>query len=144
MKSEEELRIEYRTALLSIAQNSKGSKYIPGEIIESDIYRRIKKYISGTNGVSDDHPLLEELEKEMVTRFSTNFTSNLRFLTNVTINKNELNTALLVKCGFTPSEIAKLLNKTISTIGSRRESIGYKIFGEKISVKTIDGIIRLL
>lgn len=143
IKSDEELRIEYRTTLLSIVQNSGSPKSVPLEIIESDTYKKLKLHTDGNTGLNDDHPLFNELEK-MVAHYFPNFKSSLIFLTNGNITKSEINVSLLVKCGFMPSEMAKLLNKTISTIGSRRESIAYKIYGEKMSVKTIDAIMRLL
>ncbi len=65
-------------------------------------------------------------------------------LTSGHLKKRDLRTALLIKCGFTPSEIAILIGRDKATVTYRRNMIGKMIFDAKVDPKTTDNIIRLL
>lgn len=122
---------------------SEGVEITSEGILNSEIYRQIKKHIDDKVKLEDDDKLWEELEK-VVLNESREFASRLRLLTGGNLKGGEYHTALLVKCGINPTDMTVLLGRTKGTISHRRESIGMKIYGENIGIKTIDNIIRLL
>lgn len=80
----------------------------------------------------------------MVLEASPLFKKNLLMLLRGHLVSYDLPTALLIKAGVTPSQMAVLLNREKGTISSRRQSLCLRIFDQKLGTKIIDGIIRLL
>lgn len=94
-----------------------------------------KKPMSGT--------LWDELEREVL-KVSPNFINNLKVLTDDRLSEGDIHIALLIKCGFRPSELTVLLARSNGAIISRRDKLCVKILDKKLEVKVINGIIRLL
>lgn len=139
----EELRNKLRGKLYELYNSNGDSKIVPIEIQNSDAYQNLLGVISDGRELRESDPLWDELEKA-VTKCSPKFKANLQLLVGGKMNSFDLHTALLIKCGVTPTNMAILLNRTKGTISSRRESLSLRIFGEKKGSKVIDGIIRLL
>lgn len=87
--------------------------------------------------------LWDKLE-ETVVAASPRFISSLKLLTCDKLTTRERHTALLVKCGFRPVDLTILLALTNGAIISRRQKLADKVFEQKVNVKVIDGIVRLL
>lgn len=139
----EELRDKLRGKLYELYNSNGDSKIVPIEIQNSDAYQNLLEVIANGRELKESDPLWEELEK-IVMDCSPKFKANLQLLVGGKMNSFDLHTALLIKCGVTPTNMAILLNRTKGTISSRRESLSLRIFGEKKGSKVIDGIIRLL
>ncbi len=93
--------------------------------------------------IKDHDPLWKELENTVLNA-SPEFINNLRRLTLGNLSTMELRTAILIKCHIKPSEMSVLLGKSNGAIISRRQVLSEKVFDQKMSVKVIDDIIRLL
>lgn len=65
-------------------------------------------------------------------------------MANGKLTNNDYHTALLIKCGVAPTQMAGIFCLTKGAIVSRRESLCTKFFGENLGTKVIDDIIRLL
>ena len=141
-RTEAELREQLRQELLSLYEKGEETPEVPEPIINSDIYQTLKKFIDEGSPIQDKH-LWEELELT-VTECSPRFKTNLNLLTSGKLTSLDLHTALLIKCGFKPSEMTILFGRSNGAIISRRETLGLKALDKKTGVKVIDGIIRLL
>jgi len=137
-----DLRIKLRNELLSIRNNYKPSP-ISSVILESEIYNKIQSYIKNGKVISDKNPIWAELE-EIILQVSPNFKQRLNLLTVGKLKPSDIHTALLIKCGISPTNIATLVGRAKATIVYRRESLALKVFDEKTGTDIIDDIIRLL
>lgn len=120
-----------------------GKNPIPDSILKSPTYLRLIDCIKNEKGIENNKELWQDIES-MVREAFPDFMERLRLLSAGKLSVQEEQTALLIKCGFRLKDIADLLGKTQSTIGSRRTSIAKKMFGEKREVKMIDKFIRLM
>ena len=138
-----DLRGELRNKLLNIYFSGENTYTIPSEIINSKPYIKLQEYIKNCKELKEDNTLWSELE-DMICRVSPNFKSNLMLLVGGKLNSFDLHTSILIRCGVSPTQMTKLLNRAKGTITSRRESIGLRVFDQKTATKVVDGIIRLL
>lgn len=141
-KSERELRDKLRNELLSL-YNSNTAVTLNKDILESEAYKKLQGLIKQKQILSYEDTLWDELEY-VVIKSSPKFKDNLQLLTQSRLTTIDLHTALLIKCHILPSQMAIILSKSKGAIVSRRETLCFKIFGEKLGTKVIDGIIRLL
>ncbi|MBD5347052.1 MAG: tetratricopeptide repeat protein [Bacteroides sp.] len=139
--TEDELRRKLRAELLEISANTSEVTPVPQAILQSDAYRQLGTLIDSGNHISS--ALLKDLE-QVVTECSPKFRLHLNLLTEGRLTTADLHTALLIKCGIKPSQMAVLLGRTHGAIVSRRETLGIKILGKKTGVKTVDAIIRYI
>lgn len=141
--TEENLRECLKNELLSLYEYSNNKTTISNTILQSEIYEKLQKMIADSKSIKENDEIWSKLEK-VVLESSPKFISNLNLLTSGKLTHLDLHTALLIKCGFKPSQMTVLLGKSNGAIISRRETLCIKVLGEKLSVKVIDGIIRLL
>ena len=139
----EGLRERLRKELYEMQKAGDISTEVDLEILSSDAYSQLKEYIHNKVILRDEDPLWEKIQS-IVSENNKEFMYRLTLLTGGNLNKGELHIALLVKCGVSPTDMAILVGRTKGTISYRRESIGLKIYGEKMSIKTVDNVIRLL
>ena len=138
-----ELRDKLKKELFDLYNSNTSRAVIDPEILKSDTYRELQELISKGKELQPDSGLWLELES-LVLKCSPNFITNLQLLVGGRLNSYDLHTALLIKCGIQPTQMSILLNRSKGTIVSRRESLCYRIYGEKLGTKVIDGIIHLL
>lgn len=142
--STEMLRERLRDELMKLYQESTERNIgLSPHIIDSEAYRLLQHHIEEKSIIGENNPLWKQLE-EVILQASPDFKTNLQLLTGGKLTQLDLHTAYLVKCHIAPTQMSCLLGRTKGSISSRRESLGFKVFNEKISVKVIDGIIRLL
>ncbi len=72
------------------------------------------------------------------------FMNNLQTLADGKLKYNEINLALLIKCGFSPTQSAILFGRTKGTLTYRREILCKKLLGKKLGTKDMDCVIRML
>ncbi len=137
------MRERLKQKLMALYKSSDANGEIPPAILQSDSYHKLLDAISHEKEVKDRSKLWLELENDVI-KSSPNFKSNLQLLLGGRLSSLDLHTAILVKCGITPLQMAIVFNRTKGTIVSRREAICKKIYGESLGTKVIDGIIRLL
>jgi tetratricopeptide (TPR) repeat protein len=138
-----ELRLQLRNKFIELAKSDKQSKTVDSAIICSEAFAELRKFIDNEKSIKDDDELWGKIEATVL-GCAPNFKTNLQLLTGGKLSRSDYRTALLIRCGITPSEMAILLGRSKGAISSRREYLGYKIFDEKLGTKLIDDIIRLL
>ncbi|MDE6652240.1 MAG: hypothetical protein K2K08_07530, partial [Paramuribaculum sp.] len=69
---------------------------------------------------------------------------SLNILGGANLTQESIKTMLLIKCGYTPSELALLLSITKGSVSSRRAEISKKLLGDKYPLQIVDAVIRLL
>lgn len=114
---------------------------VPDEILTSDIYSRIMVKLEHNRCIDDE--MFDELKTTGLS-VSPQFVNHLNILTQGELTKSELQLALLVKSGFSPSDLTILFSRSNGAIISRKKILGDKVLGKKESIKVITGIIRLL
>lgn len=115
---------------------------VPESILASDAYRQLQEIVKERRALRDDEDLWAALETGVI-ECSPKFKESLTLLTGA-LTEQEYRTALLIKFGCQPLQMAVLFGRTKGTIVSRRESISQKAFGRKLGTKAIDTIIRML
>lgn len=108
-------------------------------IANSSIYRKFCEFKANGKKVNDND--WEEMEA-LVDREFPNFKSKLYFLSK--IKPHEFHTCLLVKVGFSSSEIAQITLRSRSSISMLRKRLGEKFFGEGCTAAELDNYIRAL
>ena len=116
---------------------------IPDAILSSELYKTLNTLIKENKGISDSNPIWQNLESLILTH-SPNFKDTLMKLTNGKMSKADIQIALLVRFGISPSGMAILLNLSPGSISSRRNNLCKKIFGKNLGTKAIDTIILSL
>lgn len=140
INNEPALREKLRDELMALYEQSKSQKISP-IILNSNIYFQITGLISGGKHIDDE--TFDEL-KRTVLQASPKFIDNLKILTQNKLTELDLQTALLIKCGFRPSEMTVLFARSNGAIIYRRNTLATKVFGHTESVDVVNGIIRLL
>lgn len=138
--SEQALRQQLKEELMAL-YNQNNDVMTPQAILESEVYAHLQQLLKERKPVGD--ALWDKLE-ETVVAASPRFISSLRLLTGDRLNTRDRHTALLVKCGFRPVDLTILLALTNGAVISRRQKLADKVFEQKVNVKVIDGIVRLL
>lgn len=134
------LREKLRNELIALYEQSKSQKISP-VILNSNIYFQITGILSEGKHIDDE--TFDEL-KRTVLQASPKFIDNLKILTQNKLTEIDLQTALLIKCGFRPSEMTVLFARSNGAIIHRRNTLATKVFGHTESVDVVNGIIRLL
>lgn len=134
------LREKLRDELMALYEQSKSQKVSP-IILNSKIYFQICGMISERQRI--DEETFDKL-KRTVLETSPKFIDNLKILTQNRLTEVDLQTALLIKCGFKPSEMTVLFARSNGAIIYRRNTLATKVFGHTESVDVVNGIIRLL
>lgn len=142
-KTEKELGEELKNELLAMCEACESKQDISAGILQSEIFQTLQKRANDQKCIKENDPLWDELELTVL-EYSPKFKSNLILLTSGNLTLPDLHTALLIKCGFKPSQMTILLGRSNGAIISRRETLCIKVLGKKVGVKVIDGIIRLL
>lgn len=140
INKEPALREKLRDELMALYEQSKSQKISP-IILNSNIYFQITGLISEGKHIDDE--TFDEL-KRTVLQASPKFIDNLKILTQNKLTELDLQTALLIKCGFRPSEMTVLFARSNGAIIYRRNTLATKVFGHTESVDVVNGIIRLL
>lgn len=140
--SEDDLRQQLLARLNAIERNNL-SVSIPEAILSSELYQTLMAYAKEGKGLQDDNPIWKDMEELILTQ-SPKFIINLRKLVYGKLSKADLQIALLVRFGISPTGMSVLLNLTPSSVSSRRINISKKIFGRNIGTNVIDFVIRSL
>lgn len=137
------LRKRLRTELLALYNDKEFDASVSSVILQSKAYHELQSLIAAGRVVGEDSAIWHQVEM-IVEKSSPNFKRNIHLLTGGRLTHQELHTALLIKCGITPSQMMILFARSKGAISSRREELCFKVFDEKLGTKVIDGIIRLL
>ncbi len=142
-ESAEDLRLQLRKKVLALYHSNRIQPSLSSDILRSDAYSRLQTLIANESELQDNDKLWNELEKTVL-QSSPSFKKTLQLLAGSKLTTADIHTSILIKCDVTPTQMAILFNRTKGSISSRRESLCIKILGEKLGIKTIDGVIKLL
>lgn len=123
--------------------NDKAHIEVPSSILQSQVYSALQDYIHQKKGIPDNSNLWADLEN-VVLACSPNFKKYIQILSNGNISVADYRTALLIKCNISSTNMSYLFQLTRTTINSRRTSLSKKLFGESMSSKLGDALIRSL
>lgn len=110
---------------------------------DSDVYTQLSYLIANGKAIRSDNPLWSELEAE-IAKISPLFQERIRLLSEENLKDEDLHLAMLIKSGFTPTQIATLLSKTKGAITYKRKKLCLNVLGKDISTVNLDAIIRSL
>lgn len=113
------------------------------EILESDVYKGVKDLLENNRSFNDNNVLWEEL-KELVDSQSPRFNTRVEILVGKRMKPQYYRVALLMKCGFTASDIASLLCLDKSSVTYYRKKFGSSILDKSKTDVTIDDIMKAL
>lgn len=136
------LREELRNRILELRVKNHEID-LPYLLSSSEAFQKLRDYIKSNKILVDHDPLWSDLEKTIL-QISPDFKTRLEILTSNNLTKIDYQTCILVKCRVSPVEIARLLSKSKGAIGSRRSTIGKKIFDNNLSISEIDEFIKAL
>ncbi len=111
--------------------------------MQTEAYNKLMAMIAAGTELKNDSDIWTELYSGLNTHYP-DFLNKLHLLSTVPLNTNDIQTAILIKYGVSPSKIAKLFIRTKGAVSSRRENLGKKLFDEKLNLKAIDRIIRII
>lgn len=143
VQNEMELRVRLRKELLSISKADNKTWTLPDILLYSDAYKQLMIAIKEDSIIKDTDDLWSELD-EAVSMAYPEFKDRLTLLAGGRLKPSEYQTALLIKCGVTPTNMATLVGRSKATIAYRRENLGLKLFDKKTELKVVDNIIRLI
>ena len=132
-----------RAEIQKLAENPVNKYNVPATILQSDAYCKLQERVEKRKIIQDSEQLWDEVEK-IVTSCSPDFRQKLNLLTSGNLTVIDFHTALLLKCGIKPSNMAILVGRSQGSIVSRRETLGRKIVGEKLTLAIMDRIIQSL
>ena len=115
---------------------------VSDRIKNSSVYSALKARIDGRQCLSEDDPLWARLESA-VFDVSPDFKNIFYCIVGDSqVSVDEYRTALLIKCGFTPSKIGILMNISKGGVASRKIRMTKKIFNENLGAKVLDMSLR--
>lgn len=136
------IRKELQKELVNLAEN-KMEYSLPEDILVSPVYTTLLEHLEKGKAISDLSDVWDEIDNT-VSSFFPGFKSKFDLLTMKKYSASDYQTALLIKLGFSPRQLAVLLGKSKGAIVSRREKLGNLMLGIKIQTKGVDNIIRCL
>jgi len=118
-------------------------KSVSETILNSNVYAEISKCLKNGKSVINNEKIWTDLRKTILTD-SPDFITKINTLTAGKYTQHNLHTAFLIRCGFSPSDLAILLGITKSAASDRRASLSRLIFDNKNSIKLLDDLIYSL
>ncbi len=137
------IREETLKRLMATAKKNGKKRPVDSYIIHSTAYARLLEMVENTQILKDDDPLWKELET-VVSIVSPDFRQTLEILLAGKFKEADFQLALLIKCGIRPVQMQTLFAKSNGAIISRRDNLGAKIFGSKVSAEEVTAIITAI
>ncbi len=116
---------------------------VADQIVQSEAYSSLKNLAEEHQCITRTSSLLKDLE-QVIHKCHPSFKTNLYTITEGKMTLLEYETALLMKCGFSTTDISVLLCRSKSAITQRRESLAQKIVGFSVDKKTLCHVINVL
>lgn len=141
--STHDLQNELRREWLEIYNTMTDPPVISNEILASDAYKELVSRIGNEKNVPSNSPLWKEIEQAIL-KISPDFDQRLKILMGRKLKTDEYHLALLIKCGISSTQSAKLFSVVKSAVNYRRKILAKSLFGSEDEVKALDCIIRSL
>ena len=142
-KRYQQLLDELNEKLNEVTKVVKLSESTSGSLVNSEIYKILEGKIRKGIGINYNSELWMMIEEEILKSYPQ-FKKNLLMLTKSKLTDDDLKLSFLIKMGFSPSEIAKLLCKKENTVTYRRKKLLQKLFPDIEDVRKLDYVVRLI
>lgn len=116
---------------------------VPSAMLNSDVFKKINRYVLDGKTIADNSPVWEELEQTIIAG-SPHFKEHLQLLIGQNLKTTDYNLLLLIRCGISPTQMTILLGRTKSTISYRRKHLCEMVLGREIDGKFFDDVIRCI
>ncbi|MDE6096461.1 MAG: hypothetical protein K2G52_09765 [Muribaculaceae bacterium] len=113
------------------------------QIRTSKEYEFLKEALRTGTVINEDNRFWTELRK-VVCAAAPHFMERLSILTGNKLTSKDIQTALLIKCGISHSQMSVIFGRTKGTISQRKETLSKKMFGCKVDMKILEQIVRIL
>lgn len=143
--SEVGIRERMKAELISLCDEKGNDIVTPQAITRSEAYQKLFELLVSDKVVpiGSGDKIWSDIEKAVL-ESSPNFRSNLNLLAKGKLSIDEYHTAILIKCGFKPAQMARLFGRSAGAISTRRKSISLKLIDVAEDPKLIVMLIRLL
>ncbi len=112
-------------------------------LIHTQSYQELQTLISQNKSIKDQDPLWQLMEEDLL-KCSPHFKLHLQILSLGKLSPLDYHTALLIRYGIQPTQMTFLVNRSKSTISTRRERLLKRVFSENRDIKELDTLIYLL
>lgn len=124
-----------------VRNNDHKYDFFQTEISKTGSIIRLKGILNQDKVILDKTDIWEMLEND-ITKCDPEFVKNINNLACGNIRQSELRLAFLIKCRFTPSDTARLLAKSKSTVAYRRTLLLQKLFDKTVRIQDLDKYIQ--
>ena len=138
----ERLQEQFITIIDELHNSMEKPYTVLDRVNESAIYKKIRQSIN-QNGIPDSSEIWDSFETLINDNYPL-FKDNLLKISNSPFTEEDIRHIYLIKAGFIPTQIAKILNRSRSAISYRRQCIFKKIVTAKSDVKYLDSIIHYI
>lgn len=139
VNKEKELKFRLRNKLMSIKDLPIPFDISP-TILKSPIYNDILSLIKNKQPITKSN-FWDRLENIIIECYP-DFKTRLQLLSDGCLNEDDFRLSMLIRCGFSPKELAILLCKSNGAITYRRKKMSKRLFGEELKPELLDDIIR--
>ena len=137
------LRESIRKKVLALYEKHKNDMPLLDPVIsKSEVYHTLCNHIANEECIKNKDTW-KSLEC-VILESSPNFKTMLNVLAGEKLNRNFMEIAMLIKCGFTPKEMSILIGRAKNTITSRRTFLRNKLFENQNDNEILDSVIFLL
>lgn len=137
------LRSQLREKIFKLSKSAEEKTQSSPLLKTPDLYNKVYAKVKEGKWLPHVDGLWKEIE-EAVFSESPEFKNRLTLLSNGEITDDLYRTALLIKCGLSPTEISVLVARGKSAITVRRRKIAKLCFDNNLTVPEIDLLIRFL
>lgn len=137
------LREQMQTKIRRLSETVKNTEIRLLITHDLELYEKIKGRTDDNKSLKDEDEIWDEIERLVLSEYPE-FRNNLILLSNGKIKKDLYRTALLIKCGISPTHISVLMARSKPAISQRRKKIAELCFDEELELHQLDLLIRLL
>lgn len=142
-KNIEQLREMIKREYSELEKNAKINRTISDSLLHSAGYMQAREMLKEGKPIVENSDIWEELGKA-VEQSSPEFRIKLQTLLGGRLKQREYQLALLIKCGFTPTDLTTLMARSKGTISNQRSGLCRRLTGHEGSAQMADIIISLL
>lgn len=136
-------KIHLRDSLLGKYEEGTLKSEVSPALMGVPEYLKLRKYVEEGNSIKENDKFWYELQCA-VDVTSGSFRKRLEILTSGTMTHTDRQTALLIKCGLKPNEIATVTGRSQGAVSSRRRALCKKIYGDNVNPRMLDILLLLL
>ncbi len=138
-----EMRREYSSELIKLKQRMSVIKDIPNNAKGSEGYNIVAEFLHKDRVLNDKNEIWQQINNS-IDNTCPNFKSNLNQIAKRTLSVEEHHLIVLIRLGFSTTEISKIIGKSKSATSYRRQKICNTVFFGIITPQELDLAIRLL